>query len=254
MNRPMRPLAANDRKEKPEFRSGFWLVAVLAVHALLLSWGLMGMGHATPPLVKPTVIGRLVAPPAAAIAPPKPKAAQPPKPNPKPRQAAKPKPAPRPPAPPAPPSERAVTVPTSEPDVPVRLAEHAEAADAASASAEPADFETASLDASPFGTAAPAAGPALELPRTDAAHLNNPAPVYPNLSRRFGEQGRVLLDVYILPDGSVGDIRLNTSSGFQRLDEAALAAVRHWRFVPARRGNEAIPYWYVQPITFSLDR
>jgi len=92
------------------------------------------------------------------------------------------------------------------------------------------------------------------MPRTDASHLNNPAPHYPTLSRRFGEQGRVLLDVYILPDGSVGEIKLNTSSGFARLDEAALAAVRTWRFVPARRGDEPIPYWYIQPVTFSLDR
>lgn len=221
------------------------------------------MGPATPPIVKPTIIGMLVAPsaPAIAPAPAKPQTArpakpnaQPPNPKPRPRQAAKPKPAPRPPVPPAPPSERAVTVPHAEPDLPVTLAEHTEAGDAASASVAPSDVETATLDASPFGSAAPAEGPLLELPRTDAAHLNNPAPAYPKLSRRFGEQGRVLLDVYILSDGSIGDIRLNTSSGFRRLDDAALASVRHWRFVPARRGDEAIPYWYVQPITFSLDR
>jgi protein TonB len=114
--------------------------------------------------------------------------------------------------------------------------------------------ENANPTAAPAGEGDPSAGLPLELPRTDATHLNNPAPHYPTLSRRFGEQGRVLLDVYILPDGSVGEIRLNTSSGFRRLDEAALAAVRNWRFVPARRGESAIPYWYVQPITFSLNR
>ncbi|MNU05823.1 Gram-negative bacterial tonB protein [compost metagenome] len=64
----------------------------------------------------------------------------------------------------------------------------------------------------------------------------------------------MLLDVYILPDGSVGELKLNTSSGFARLDDAALSAVRHWRFVPARRGDAPIPYWYVQPVTFSLNR
>ncbi len=73
------------------------------------------------------------------------------------------------------------------------------------------------------------------------------------MSRRFGEQGRVLFDVYILPDGRVGEIKLRRSSGFRYLDEAAMQAVRRWRYVPARRGDEPIPYWYIQPIMFSLD-
>jgi protein TonB len=90
-------------------------------------------------------------------------------------------------------------------------------------------------------------------PRTDASHLNNPAPAYPAMSRRLSEEGRVLLDVYILADGSVGEVKLKRSSGFPRLDTAAAEAVRRWRYVPARRGNEPIPFWYVQPVTFSLD-
>ena len=90
-------------------------------------------------------------------------------------------------------------------------------------------------------------------PRTDAAHLNNPAPQYPALSRRLGEQGRVMLDVYILPDGSVGEIKLNRTSGFPRLDNAALQAVKSWKYVPAKRGDKPIPYWYVQPVSFVLN-
>ena len=90
-------------------------------------------------------------------------------------------------------------------------------------------------------------------PRVDAAHLNNPAPVYPAPSRRLQEEGRVLLDVHILPDGSVGQIRLRASSGYRRLDQSALDAVRRWRYVPARQGGQAIAYWYVQPIVFSLN-
>ena len=62
----------------------------------------------------------------------------------------------------------------------------------------------------------------------------------------------MLFDVYILPDGTVGEIKLKRSSGFARLDEAALDAVRQWRYVPARRGDQPIPYWYVQPIDFSM--
>jgi protein TonB len=64
----------------------------------------------------------------------------------------------------------------------------------------------------------------------------------------------VLLDVYILADGTIGEIRLRQSSGYPRLDRAALEAVRHWRYLPARRGNQPIPYWYVQPIEFLIRR
>lgn len=89
-------------------------------------------------------------------------------------------------------------------------------------------------------------------PRLDADHLNNPAPAYPKLSRRLREEGVVTLDVLILPDGSVGDIRIKQSSGFERLDLAAIGAVKRWRYQPALKGQQAISYWYVQPLSFSL--
>lgn len=62
-----------------------------------------------------------------------------------------------------------------------------------------------------------------------------------------------MLDVYILPDGSVGEIKLNKSSGFPRLDNAALQAVKNWKYVPAKRGDTAIAFWYVQPVSFVLN-
>lgn len=100
---------------------------------------------------------------------------------------------------------------------------------------------------------APAAEPEpIVPPRADAAFLGNPAPVYPQLSKRMREQGRVLLDVYILVDGTVGRIRLKRSSGHARLDESALEAVRQWRYLPAHRGDEAIPFSHVQPIDFHV--
>jgi protein TonB len=89
-------------------------------------------------------------------------------------------------------------------------------------------------------------------PRSDAAALNNPPPPYPRLARTLGEQGRVLLDVYILADGSVGQVKLHRSSGYARLDQAAIDAVRGWHYIPAKRGGVPIPYWYVQPIDFEL--
>ncbi|MNK53163.1 transport protein TonB [compost metagenome] len=248
MNPPLKPLANDDRTERPASRRGLWLAAVIAGHGLLLAAGHVGLALYHPPLERPRVIGMLLSPPVAAVAPPKPqKQAAPSKPRPKTRPAAKPKPAPALPAPPGPPSERALTPPPA-PETPAVPLE-----DVAPGATETEGLANASESVAQADSGPPSEAP-IELPRTDAAHLNNPTPAYPSLSRRFGEEGRVLLDVYILEDGRVGEIKLNRSSGFARLDHAALETVRHWRFMPARRGGEAIPFWYVQPITFSLDR
>lgn len=89
-------------------------------------------------------------------------------------------------------------------------------------------------------------------PRIDAAFANNPKPPYPAASRRMGEEGLVILAVHILATGSVDEIRLKKSSGYPRLDNAAIAAVRKWRYIPARQGNAPIPFWHTQAIRFSL--
>lgn len=91
-------------------------------------------------------------------------------------------------------------------------------------------------------------------PRFDAAYLNNPAPVYPRQSRRAGEAGKVVLRVLVTPDGRAGEVHLRDTSGFDLLDEAAIAAVRQWRFVAARRGDTKVAAWVVVPLRFDLDR
>jgi periplasmic protein TonB len=224
----------------PAGRDWLWLAVVVGVHGALLVGVMIGLGRAAPPAPPPTVTGMLVAPqpPAAAASVPQETLPAAPE-RPKPRVAQRPREA-TPLAPSnAPSSERAATAPPAEPGP------------SPQAESTPADIRGASSPA-----AAPALAPApapVTPPRTDAAHLNNPAPQYPTVSRRFGEEGRVLFDVYILPDGRVGEIKLRRSSGHARLDEAALDAVRRWRYVPARRGSEPIPYWYVQPVAFSLN-
>ncbi|HEY8025035.1 MAG TPA: energy transducer TonB [Burkholderiaceae bacterium] len=89
-------------------------------------------------------------------------------------------------------------------------------------------------------------------PSAEASAAGNAKPAYPKISRALGEQGCVLLDVYVEMDGTVGEIRLHQSSGFDRLDQSALRAVRQWRFKPARQGGKQVATWYVQPITFNL--
>jgi protein TonB len=72
------------------------------------------------------------------------------------------------------------------------------------------------------------------------------------MSRRLSEQGRVLLRVQVEADGRAGDVQLHTSSGSPRLDQSALDTVRRWKFVPARRGQEAIAATVLVPIAFTL--
>ena len=90
-------------------------------------------------------------------------------------------------------------------------------------------------------------------PAFDAAYLKNPAPAYPLMSKRRGEKGRVMLDVRVLPDGTAEQVKLRASSGHERLDQAAIEAVRQWRFVPARSGDEPVAAWVTVPVTFALD-
>ena len=101
--------------------------------------------------------------------------------------------------------------------------------------------------------AAPITAPALVAARYNAAYLNNPEPKYPALSRRLGEEGKVLLKVRVSPEGLPLGVDLEKSSSFARLDEAARQAVAAWRFVPARRGDEAIEALVIVPIVFRLD-
>lgn len=95
--------------------------------------------------------------------------------------------------------------------------------------------------------------PTIEAPRFDLAYLRNPAPPYPPLSRRLHEQGRVLLRVRVSADGEAREVRIESSSGSERLDRAALDAVRRWRFSPARRGSEPVEGMALVPIDFALD-
>ena len=89
-------------------------------------------------------------------------------------------------------------------------------------------------------------------PNFNADYLDNPAPAYPALSRRMGEQGRVLLRVYVDVDGAPSKLEVRSSSGSERLDQSALDAVRRWKFAPAKQGDKAVAAWVVVPISFNL--
>lgn len=104
----------------------------------------------------------------------------------------------------------------------------------------------------PSSEAHPSAPAPVTAARFDADYLRNPAPAYPALSRRLGEEGKLVLRVFVTPEGRTGQIELKTSSGSPRLDQAAQDAVARWKFVPARRGDEVIGAWVLIPIIFNL--
>jgi protein TonB len=111
--------------------------------------------------------------------------------------------------------------------------------------------------AAPTGNQRPstasAAPAAVVLPSSDADYLNNPAPVYPGMSRRMGEQGTAVLRVFINTEGRAEKAEIRTSSGYSRLDEAALATVQRWRYVPGKRAGVPEAMWFNVPIRFVLD-
>ncbi len=92
----------------------------------------------------------------------------------------------------------------------------------------------------------------VEAPKFNAAYLSNPAPVYPRRSRMLEEEGIVKLQVHVSAEGNALAVQLFKSSGFSRLDDAALNAVKSWRFVPAKRGDQSIEGWVIVPVSFKL--
>jgi protein TonB len=78
-------------------------------------------------------------------------------------------------------------------------------------------------------------------------------PDYPPASKRDGEAGAADVDVYVLANGRVGDVRISRTTGYERLDNAAiLEARRSWRFKPATRAGEAVAQWYKVRVVFKL--
>ncbi len=160
-----------------------------------------------------------------------------------------PKPVTEPPKP-LPPAARPVArrpEPVAPPPV---LAAASKAVPAPETFAVPAQQPSVSPNAA--ASAAPASVP-VAAARFDADYLQNPAPAYPAMSRRLQEEGKVLLQVKVTATGTAEHVQIKQGSGYPRLDEAALNTVRQWRFIPARRGDEAVAASVVVPIVFRLD-
>lgn len=137
------------------------------------------------------------------------------------------------------------------PDIAIQAAPLPASKPASDASAERAQrlsVETASDSAAAAGEAAQASPEYVQLVQYE--HFE--PPVYPPLSRRLGEQGLVVVRVHIDETGRPVDVAVSVSSGFPRLDEAAMRAVRAARFRPHVEGNRARAAYALVPIRFEL--
>jgi protein TonB len=72
------------------------------------------------------------------------------------------------------------------------------------------------------------------------------------LSKRLGEQGKVVIRTLIDADGTAQQAQIKQSSGFDRLDQAALATALKWRYVPGKRAGVAEAMWFDVPFHWVL--
>lgn len=117
--------------------------------------------------------------------------------------------------------------------------------------ATPASGPGKSMD--PSSAVATGSAPQIEPPSSDADYLNNPRPQYPALSKRLREQGKVVVRTLIGADGVAQQAEIKHSSGFDRLDQAALATAIKWRYVPGKRAGVPESMWFNVPINFVLE-
>jgi protein TonB len=194
------------------------IAATAALHAVVLALLLQLDAVRKPLLDAVPIMVSLITPPKLEAPPPPPKIVPP-----KPRAAA---PEPRPVEPPL------VAVEPSAPSPVV--------------TAPPPAIEPAPVVAPP--PPAPVVPPSF-----DAAYLNNPLPPYPPMSKRRGDQGTVVLRVFVNAQGLAEKVQIRTSSGHELLDQAAHDAVHRWRFVPARQGDQPVAAWVLVPYKFVLE-
>ncbi len=77
-------------------------------------------------------------------------------------------------------------------------------------------------------------------------------PKYPIIARRMRYEGTVVLDIEVLPNGSVGEVKVVESSGYEILDKAAIKEVKRWRFIPAVRNGKPVRSVVRERIVFKI--
>ncbi len=222
------------------YRNLLIAVCVLVFHAGAL-WALQSglLMRAVQIIVPAEILSEFIEPPAPKVVPPPPAPPVPPTPVLQPVVKTK--------TPTLPPPPQPVAIPdaTPSPNAPVGVT-------TPQAPAPPTAAPVAEAPA-PAPPPAPPAPAKVELPSSDADYLQNPKPAYPPISKRLGEQGKVLVRVLIGVDGNAQKAEIRQSSGFERLDQSALATVLRWRYTPGKRAGVAEAMWFNVPVNFILE-
>jgi protein TonB len=120
----------------------------------------------------------------------------------------------------------------------------------AAAATTPADTQ---LAAAATLMPAPPSAPPSEAAYLPPRPMSAGDPGYPAEARQRGWQGRVVLRLEVSAEGAVSSVSVKSSSGHGILDNAALAKARTWRFIPAKRGGDAVTASVDWPIVFRLE-
>ena len=116
------------------------------------------------------------------------------------------------------------------------------------------DFPLGARNSAGTGNQAASANATSGSRMTQAAYLFNPHPSYPELARKAGHTGVVILRVSVSERGRVSALQVVKSSGHALLDDRARTTVLRWTFKPARRDGRPVSTQVEVPIRFSLDR
>ena len=87
----------------------------------------------------------------------------------------------------------------------------------------------------------------------DGGYIKEPIAVYPEQSEKLGEEGKVKLAIIVNPNGSVDDIELIQSSGFERLDRAAIEAAKQAKYQPKNVNGKLVRTRFVAEFSFVLE-
>jgi protein TonB len=217
-----------------ENRISKWIgmLLVLAIHVALL-YAAMSYKLIPPPQEALTLMVNLINPPPKKEEPPPP---EPPKPSPpKKVELVREKPI----VPPAPVLvAEAPVIAASEPVAPPPPVEPVK-------EAPPAPEPVAEVPAKPVGP--------VHISELSLGCPQRTEPEYPAVSRRKGESGQVKLRVELDESGHVSSVKVAQSSGFKRLDDAGIAAVKSWQCNAAMRDGKPVRAVALQPFDFILE-
>jgi TonB family protein len=88
-------------------------------------------------------------------------------------------------------------------------------------------------------------------PRASPAHPLQQPP-HPPLARSRGEEGTVVMEIFVTETGAVSEVRIATSSGSAELDAAAMQVTQRWRLTPGTVDGIPVCMWGRFAVTFSL--